>query len=790
MVNMTSFAQNLTISGTIEAEDGTPIEFANAILTANDTSEITGAVTEQNGRFEISAAPNNYTLSVSFIGYETHIIEITVDRNIELGTIQLKADAQLLDDFTVYGRRSLFERRVDRLVFNVESAVSITGGNTIDALRIVPGVRVDNNDQISMIARGNLIVTIDDRIIPLSGDQLAAYLRNIPTENIQSIEIITNPPARFTAEGNAGVINIVMKRTLSDSWNLSLRSSYNAYRDFQPVTNNGIDFNFRKNKLSLFASTSVFQGSIKSLDERIIYYPTETWRVMIPDHHGKWLSFGGNTGFEYRVTDSWRIGGSYNNWNSLNPSVTNHSTTIIYDNISEQVKEIQRATVFLDHSMRMHSANLNTVINLDSLDRRISVDFDYFRGSSDELFRFINDTYNNNDELISGSHIGNKSSTIGEGTSHSGRIDIELPLQWLYLNLGGRIASTLQESDFQFFNTCDEEPILDENQSNTFRFQENTQALFISARKEISQRFHVQAGLRMEHTSSEGYSQSMEQRNKNSYTNLFPTAYIMYRFNDTKALVLNYGKRINRPNFFWMNPFRAYRNPNDFTEGNPFLQPVFAHNFELSFTTSNFEHRIWYTNIKDDIAFFPIIDSETHVVRRTPMNFIDYFSIGFSETAHLSPFPWWSSHNNAVIYYIQKNSQIPETLPRIETISSNMRSNNDFMLNRKRTLVLNIGLYYEFPQIHDFEKFDGFANLYGGIRYNLLDNNLTLALTANDILNTQNFFSRMESNGIRTTSRIRGASQFVGLSATFRIGNQNIWTQRRAGSEEQSRFGN
>ena len=784
------FAQTFTVSGTVKNGDGAPFEFANVVLTAAEAGTVTGVVTEQDGRFAITIAPNSYTLTISFIGYKTHTAEIIVDTHIDLGAILLLPDAEMLGELTIIGRRALFERRVDRLVFNVESAVAITGGNAIDALRIVPGVRVDPNDQISMIARGNMIVTVDGRILPLSGDQLIAYLRNLSTESIQSIEVIHNPPARYSAEGNAGIINIVMKRSLRDSWNLSVRNSTRAFREFQLASSPGIDFNFRQNRLSLFASVSVNQGSTLTEENHRIYYPTETWVRTSPNRRGKWLSFGGNAGFEYRVTDSWRIGGSYSNWIATNPPTTNHTTTTIYDNVSEQIRVIQQATNFAERSLQTHSANLNSVINLDTLGRILSVDFDYFRGSTNDLFRFTNDTYDNNNNFISGSHIGNQNTNDGVGVNYSARIDLELPLQWLHLNVGGRFASTQQESDFRFYNTTTGNPVLDENQSNVFSFRENTQAAFISARKEITERFHVQAGLRIEHTSTESHSRTMDQRNQNSYTSFFPTAFFLYRFNDTRALSLTYGRRINRPNFFWMNPFRIYSNPYDFREGNPFLQPVFANNLELSFTTGRFEHRVWFTHITDDIAFFPIIDEATQVIRRTPMNFIDFFSVGFSETAHFTPFWWWSSHNNAVIYYIQKNSRIPESLPRLDIVSSNIRSNNDFMLNRNRTLVLSIGIYYEFPQIHDFERVDQIFNLYGGIRHNLLDNNLTLAFTANDILRTSNPVSRMESNGIRATFHFPGANQFFGLSATYRIGNRNIWTQRRAGSEEQGRFGN
>jgi hypothetical protein len=785
------FAQTFTVSGTIKAEDSTPMEFANVVLVSNDENKVTGTVSDGNGKFEISILPNTYTFSVSFIGYQTHTAEITIDRNIDLGAILLKTDAQMLEGVTVIAQRPLFERKVDRFVFNVESAAAVTGGNAIDALRITPGVRVGVNDGISMIGRGDFIVTIDDRILPLSGEQLIAYLRNIPTGNIQSIEIITNPPAKYAAEGNAGVINIVMKRNPMDSWNLSFSASCQAhtYMEILPVINSGIDFNYRQNKLSLFASASVFRGSIIAFGENKIYYPTETWAQENPRRYGEWSSFGGNLGFDYRITDFWQIGGTYNNWNSRNPSVTNNPVTTIYDNANGQIKAIHRTANYRDGAYQMHNANLNTIIKIDTIGKRLSVDFDYFRGTTDELRRFTNDTYDANANLVPNSHIGNENTTDGIATNYAVRVGVELPTPWVDLNVGGRIAFTKQESDFCFYNTTIGSPILDTTQSNLFNFRENTQAVFISARKEISKKFHLQAGLRMEHTATEGYSQTIAQKNRNSYTSFFPTLYFLYRFNDTRALSLTYGRRINRPQFYWLNPFRTYQNPYEFTEGNPFLQPVFANNLDLSFTSSSFEHRVWFTHIAGDIAFFPVINESTHTVRYAPMNFINYFSLGFSETAHFNPFWWWSSHNNVVIYYIQKNSIMPETQPRIETISSNLSSNNDFIFNRSRTLVLNIGIYYEFPYIEGFGRTDGYFNLDGAIRANLMNNNLILALTAKDILGTRNFSGRMESNGIRTISNSRRENRFVGLSITYKIGNQNIWTQRRAKSEEQERLG-
>lgn len=782
------YSQTFIVTGTIETENGSPIEFANITLTDDNYKVIAGTVSEQNGRFEITVAPNNYILTASFIGYENHIANIVVDNNINFSTIRLKADDQMLEELTVMGQKALFERKPDRLVFNVEKSVTASGSNIMDALRIVPGIRVDN-DQISMIARGNLIVTIDDRVIPLNGNQLTSYLLNISIENIQNIEVITNPPAKYDAEGNSGIINIVMKKAVNDSWNLSLRSAYQTRTALRPEFDSGINFNYRKNKFSLYAAANQTKGSTKFSWEQIIYYPTENRVSNAPKVVQKWDYFGGNIGFNYKITDSWQIGSDYYGWKAKSPWLGNIITTN-YDNEDNQIKEYSNSKSIQTQCTPLHDANINTIINLDSLGSKVSIDFDFFYGHVYDDIQFLSDIYIPEQSLLSYSHIGNINKGDGKIKNYSVKIDLELPIQWINLNIGGRVASTIQNNDFRFYDTSSGVSILDIKQSNVFNFKENIHAAYISAQKEITKKFILQAGLRMEHTGTASYSQTINQKEQNSYTSFFPTGYLLYKFNDYQALSFNYGKRIKRPDFLWFNPFQAYTNPNEYTEGNPFLKPVFSDNYELSFTSSNFEHRIWYMNINDDISFFPFIDEKTQITRKFPMNFINYFSVGFSETYNFNKFWWWNSYNNAVIYYIQKNSIIPEALPKLETISSNINSNNDFMLNKKRTWILNFGLYYEFPFIAEFSKVDGYFNLSSGIRANLLDNNLIIGLTANDIANTARPMLTTVSNGINTTFQAQGQSQRFKISIIYKFGNRNISVESRNGGnqEEVRRF--
>lgn len=777
------FSQTFTVSGTVTDEDGLPVEFANVILTTVTSDEAIGAVTDRNGMFAINAVANNYTLSISFIGYESHRIEIGADKDTDIGIVQLKINKQLLQEVTVVGQRALFERKIDRLVFNVENSMAATSSDIMDVLRVVPGLRV-TDEQISMISKGIMIVTLNDRVIPLSGESLTNYLKGISPMTIKNIEVITNPPARYSAEGNAGVINIVLKRAVNDSWNLTLRSAYR-----KPVVgsggNAGADFNYKKNRLSAFMNTTFQKGNSDSYPLNTIYYPTEEWKETTST---TWRQrfFSANTGADYNINDRWRVGAMYFVNMVSNPRGITETNTSIFDS-DDGLRESKISTHENSQSFAMHSGNINNMIKFNTSGKSLSIDFDFFNISSLGSFNNSGESFGGNNNLIPNSHFANDSRNKGNHENYSTKIDMNLPLVWINLSFGGRYSFTKIKNDFLFRDITSVNPIIDPNFTNLFSYSENIQAVYISGNRRITDKLYAQAGLRMENTATKGYSQTMDETNRRSYLEFFPTAYLQYKFNDAQSVVLNYGRRLNRPGFDTQNPFRSYINEYSYREGNPFLHPSFSHYVEMAYTKHPFECKIWHLRTTGEIVNFPFLDAVTQEVRHTPINGFNFQKTGMTTSYNFNRFWWWSSSNNAEINYVHKMATEKETEAPLNTFSATLFTGNDFMLNRKRTLSLNLGGTYWFPYVDGAARTNATYMLRGGFRARLLDENLVLALNVADIFNTGRFRKTVESNGIKYLHDFsKMTSRVVTLSVSYRIGNRQVSAIRRlAGNQEE-----
>lgn len=775
-------AEIVKLSGIVKTENDISLELANVTL-KNDTSDnLLGTSTDQEGQFEFQVSPGQYTLTINYLGYETYTSKIHINANIDIGILHLKADARLLNEVTVYAPKKLFERKTDRLVFNVENSIISTGGDALDVLRVIPGLRVQG-EQISLIAKDNMIVTVDDRVIPLDGESLTNYLKSFQTENIQRIEIITNPPAKYDAEGNSGIVNIITKKGFNDSWNLNLRGTYKQGR--YPDGNVGTDFNYKKDRLSIFANVSANSGKGIYHMKNFIYYPTETWVLTAP-LNSVYRNFNTNIGLDYKITNAWKIGALYSgNWARYPEKVDNINTTV-YDQNS-LVKEMMSSIRQNHGDNNLNAINLNSIINLDTLGKKILVDLDYFKrngfGSEDNS----GSRYKPDLSLIPDSYYAHKNQNKGIVTNYSAKMDVELPLQWININLGGKISFSENKNDYIFYDNTTGNLIVDENQTNVFRYRENIQAAYLSAQKQISKKVQIQAGLRVENTATEGYSKTLNQTDKNSYLKLFPTFYFLYKMKDNQSISLNYSRRIGRPPFSSLNPYKSYFNAYDYNEGNPFLQPSFSNNLEISMTTSNLEHKLWYSYTSGDIFQFPFIDSETQVVRHYPLNCINYYSIGLSESYNFNKFWWWNSFNSIAGYYIKKKGTIEEAIPSISTFSANISTNNDFMLNRKRTVMLTLGFYYEFPYLSALGEADARCYMYSGIRIRLLNDGLTLSLTANDIFKTDHSKLTLKSNNIKYVYDNIPDSRYVRLSISYKFGNKKIQSEQHSVGNREER---
>lgn len=714
------------------------------------------------------------------------LILISISTSAQHDSLQVRIDSLewklQLKEVSVVAKKKLFVRKNDRLIFNVENSIINSGSNAIDALRITPGIRV-LNDEISMVAKSGFTVTINDKIIPLSGEDLSNYLKGISTASIKSIEIISTPPAKYEAEGNSGIINIVLKNIINNSWNLNLRGAYTQARYSEG--NLGVDFNLKKDKVSIYSNITTDLKDTYYYMKNYIYYPTETWVLSAP-FKGRKKYFNGNVGFDYFINNNWEIGVVYFNNISSNIRNNNNISTDIY-NSDFSLKEYMNTVRNTNLGNNLNALNFHSINKIDSLGKKISIDFDYFTYNSTDSVNNLGNSYNADNSLIINTYYAKANQNIGRVINYSAKINVDLPTKWSNLNFGTKITFSKNNNDFKFYDFSTSSYIIDDSQTNIFSYKEKIIASYFSANKEFTKKFSVQIGLRFEYTSTEGNSQSTNLTTIINYSKLFPTCFLNYQLSDENSLSLNYSNRINRPPFFYLNPYKSYFNSFDYNEGNPFLKPSYSNNLEFSINTEKFEHKLWYSSISDDYFEFPFVNPQTKVVRHFPLNCINYFSTGLSESFLFDKFWWWNSYNNGVFYYMQKKATIDNAIPMLKIFSGKLFSNNDFILNKKKSLILNLGGYYEFPYIAAYNNIGATFILNSGIKLILLNRNLAISLTANDILKTNHAKSSLLSGNIKYVYDNYGDTQNIRLYVSYKLGNLNIRSKKHDISNKEER---
>lgn len=667
------------------------------------------------------------------------------------------------------------------MIFNVENSIIGNGGNALDALRITPGIKVQN-EQITMIAKSEMIVMIDGRPLKLNGESLISFLKGISSTTIKNIEVITTPPAKYKAQGNSGLINIILKKTKLDTWSLMLRNTYQQ----ATYVDNKIGANFYlKKKLSICANISAASGKDRYIINKFTYYPSETWHSSTPLKRS-YNFINMNIGIDYDVSRTLTIGMNYFGHKTNNPFrqyKINTEITAANNKLSSYMETFNDKK----HDGYTHILNVHGIVRLDSLGKQIMIDLDYLKNNNNDSTSDYGASYLPDRKQIKDSYYANIGNNKGLVSNYSAKVDVDLPLRWVKLNFGGQLDFTTNSNDYMSYDNIPGNQIADKSQRNYFKYKENIAALYLSVGKNLNEKFSIQMGIRVEQTSTESNSLTSGQNTKDHYFNVFPSAYVLYRLSDTKSLSLSYSRRINRPYFYDMNPLKSSINQYDYSVGNMSLKPSYSENLDLLFTSGVFVHKMWYSYVFDDYAIFPTIDPVTKIIKRSPINFIVYYSIGVSESYTFNKLWWWNSYNNVTLYYIHKNATLSEAPPMIDKMSGNCMSQNDFLLNKKKTWMLNFGFYYELPHINSYYKVDSNYYFYMGVRTTLLNNKLSLSLRVNDIFKTYRMRETMTSNGIRHQNDNSSETTYLQFSMSYKIGNSLVRVKKHTTATEKIR---
>lgn len=767
------------LSGNVKDETG-PLPFANVVIKDASGTIVTGAISDENGAFKIKVDKGTYTVVVSFIGSKDWTKQVTLNEDTSLGEVTLGADK--LATVVVVARKKLIEYKPDRLVLNVENNISAAGGNAINALSVAPGVIIQNND-ISMLGKGASRVMVDDRLIELSGAELVNYLNSIAADDIKSIEVITNPPAKYDAAGEGGLINIIMKKGKRDSWRNSSTLSYDQNTfSFFTLRNN---FFYNKNKFRFTLSANAVTGDMRNKADLDISF-TDGPLILKGDEKQQRDDLSGRITMDYDISDNVTVGIQYQG-NSSDPDRHYQNITTKFDN-SNTVESLIVNDGDADLKRASHSLNAHLESTLDTLGRRLFFDIDYFNYDADTDNRFVANNFSGTGTFL-GIDQAARNISNQEINNVSVRADMEHPTKFANFSYGAKYSTINTDSGIEFFDETSGTPVFDTNQSNVFEYEENNQAVYISAAKNLSDKWSMQLGLRFEATQTTGFSQTLNQTNDNDYSKFFPTFYLSYVKDDKNTFYFNYGKRINRPSFSNLNPFRTYINSTSYSEGNPFLQPSFTDNFEFSYTYKRKWRTYAFLNILSDgygVVFNADEAANNQVITR--QNYYDEYFYGIGESYSTSITSWWQSQN--AIYLLGSDSDFDNTISASPQngLQFYATSNNSFSLGERTKMQLDY--VYSSSHKRGLYEFGQTSGLNISFRQSFLNKKLNASVLINDVFNT-NFLRDYTSvvNNIRQVYNENSSSRFVRFSLTYNFGNDDI-NVRKPGfgnNEEQNR---
>ena len=793
LLNTFGFAQSSGngIVGVVKSQENQPLSFANIILhNLKDTGIAKVEVTDEAGAFKIfPVVPGDYFLEITYVGskpYRSKDFSFT-GNTMDMGTITLESLSKELEEIVVTAKRPMLEVKPDKTVFNIEGSINASGGNAMELLKKSPGVVVDNDDNIMLLGKSGVKIYIDGKKSPFSASDLANMLKNIPSEQIDAIEIITNPSARYEAEGNAGIINIRLKKNENTGTNGSVRAGF-SYGKFAKY-NSSLTLNHRNTKLNVFGSLS---GNIGKWHNSTNFYREingivfDQKNVMISDGKGGFLK----AGVDFFLNDNNTIGllfnGSYNpdEWNSDGRTRISNLTTNDITGHLIATNDIESSRINNNYNFNYQFKNKKSTT--------LNIDFDYgtFR-NTDKSFQ-PNRYYNPDMTVLEKENISS-SETPTEIDIYTAKLDFVKSVFGGKIETGIKLAKVITDNTFDFYHVTNNVRELDSTRSNRFVYNEYVNAGYLSFSRPINKTISVSAGLRVEQTNSKGELTSFFQNEKpveRTYIDWFPTAGISWQVNQKNNLRLNYGKRINRPNYQELNPFEAQIDELTYQKGNPFLQPQYSHNIKLGYTYNYFLNiALNYTHIDDYVA--RLIDTTNQTASFiTWKNLASQKVYSFSVSAPVTITGWWSTFTNISGYQQRNRADFGgDRKINLEVFGGTIYNQNTFTL--PKDISIELSGFYASPSVWGGTfKTTAMWAMDIGIQKKIFNKKGNIKIALSDIFNSQRWGGTSNYNGQVMTASGQWESQRIKVNFSYNFGNNKIKSRKRKTGleEEESRI--
>ncbi len=767
-----------------------------SLLKSTDSSLVKISLSDKNGQFAFEkVVVGNYLISANLVGYQKAFSQpflFSGNGNIQLPDLQLASTNKQLAEVTVNSKKPLVQQLTDRMVINVDASPTNVGANALEVLEKSPGITVDKDGNISLKGKEGVMVYMDGRPSYLSGQDLANLLRNMQANQLDQIEIMTNPPAKYDAAGKAGIINIKTKKNKVFGFNGSVTVGYG--QGVYARNNQSVNLNYRKNKINVFGNIghndresfqnlSINRSFIDNSSKKIVSL-FEQNTIMRNSNS----SYNGKIGADYFVDKKTTIGIVVNGF--INPNEQLSEGNINIFNASHSLISTTKAVSNSNNKWKNIGSNLNIRRLLDTAGREITFDADYLKYNSSNNQALSNAYYNQ-----SGIPSSKPDTLLGylpqSINIYSAKLDYTHPLKkGAKLEAGLKSSYVTTDANAIYDSLINGKRVNDLGRSNHFIYKENINAAYVNFSKPFSEKFSMQLGLRAEHTHSTGNQITTNIQFDRNYIQFFPTAYFQYNLNKSNSFILNYGKRIRRPDYESLNPFVEFLDRYTFEQGNPYLVPEFSHNIELSHTFKGFlTTTLNYTNTTDIMQEVLIQNNAANETYIKKENIANQKQFGLSVNASNQYTKWWSGNIYMNVFHNEFNGIV----------------NGDQVNQSAVTAMFNISQQFKFNkgwsgEVSGFYRTEGLEGLFViqpfgvmniGVGKQILKNKGSIRLNVRDVLWSQKINGSAKYSSIDVNFHQFNDNRFVNLSFTYRFSKGKATSQRKRGGadDEASRVG-
>ncbi len=783
----TANSQSYKISGEINTNKN-EIAAGVSVLLFSDKTLVKAEIANNQGRYTFrNVKSGTYSLKTSFIGYEEVIIPSVVvsSNDIQLPAIQVKETTTQLTEVVVKKEKPMIQVLADKTVFNVENTINAVGNSGFELLRKAPGVTIDNNDNLIVEGKNGVQIYIDGKQSFLSGSDLANYLKTIQANDIEAIEIITQPSSKYDAAGVAGIVNIKLKKNKNFGTNGTVTTGYNVGRFGTSI--NSISFNNRNKKNNIYGNYSNRFGrnyNFINLNRQQSNRIFDGESATISENNANNFKVGYDYYHNTKSTFGIVLTGNFNK------SYQNGTTRTLIHPVNSPVNDS-----ILNSRNDVHNKTYNLYSNINykyqGIDEQsFNVDLDFGKFNSDKGNFQPNYYFNSDETAINSFKIASQETPIDVAIS-SFKSDYEHKLWGGKIGLGLKTSLVKTKNVFNVYDYPAGSPVFEANKSNRFNFDENINAVYINFNKNFK-KINFQMGLRMENTYSDGelMSTTQNQNVKRNYTDFFPSGGITYNRNENNSFALIYSRRIERPNYQSLNPFRNQLDELSGSKGNPFLQPQYTDNIKVSHT---YKYKLITSLSYSFVSDFFAQVSEAEDDNR---NYLTSKNVANNEIINLSisyPFKvtnWWNVYASLNAFsskYIPTDPSF--TAVKQETL--NLYGQNTFTIGKD--LTMEISGWFNSPSVWGGTYRTGsLGSMDVAFQKKFLNKKLNARIAFSDIFYTSPWTGKSQFGSVIISGNGGNDSRQVRFSLSYNFGRDEVKKARNRNTgveDEKNRIG-